>query len=91
MERLTLLAVGAIVPRKGYDVLVEALARLKDLPWRLVIVGDNTRSPETAASLDEDIARYGLSDRIEIAGPVSDERSGRALCGGGSVRAAVSL
>jgi glycosyltransferase involved in cell wall biosynthesis len=24
--------------------------------------------------LDEDIARYGLSDRIEIAGPVSEER-----------------
>jgi len=73
-EALTLLAVGAIVPRKGYDVLVEALARLKDHPWRLVIVGDNTRSPETAARLDDDIARYGLSDRIEIAGPVSEER-----------------
>jgi glycosyltransferase involved in cell wall biosynthesis len=73
-EPLMLLTVGAIVPRKGYDVLVEALARLKDHPWRLVIVGDNTRSPETAARLDEDIARYGLSDRIEIAGPVSEER-----------------
>jgi glycosyltransferase involved in cell wall biosynthesis len=73
-ETLTLLTVGAIVPRKGYDVLIEALARLKDHPWRLVIVGDNTRSPETAARLDEDIARYGLSDRIEIAGPVSEKR-----------------
>jgi glycosyltransferase involved in cell wall biosynthesis len=72
-KTLTLLTVGAIVPRKGYDVLVEALARLKDRPWRLVIAGDNTRSPETAAALDEDIARYGLSDRIEIAGPVSEE------------------
>ena len=71
---LTLLTVGSIVPRKGYDVLVEALAQLKDRPWRLVIAGDNTRSPETAARLDEDIARYGLSDRIEIAGPVSEER-----------------
>jgi glycosyltransferase involved in cell wall biosynthesis len=70
---LTLLTVGAIVPRKGYDVLVEALAQLKDHPWRLVIVGDNTRSPETAARLDEDIARYGLSDRIEIVGPVPEE------------------
>jgi glycosyltransferase involved in cell wall biosynthesis len=73
-ETLTLLTVGAIVPRKGYDVLVEALARLKDHPWRLVIAGDNTRSPETAARLDEDITRYGLSDRIEVAGPVSEER-----------------
>jgi glycosyltransferase involved in cell wall biosynthesis len=73
-ETLTLLTVGAIVPRKGYDVLVEALARLKDHPWRLVIAGDNTRSLETTARLDEDIARYGLSDRIEIVGPVSEER-----------------
>jgi len=71
---LMLLAVGAIVPRKGYDVLVEALARLKDRPWRLVIAGDNTRSPETAGRLDDDVARYGLSERIEIAGPVSEER-----------------
>jgi glycosyltransferase involved in cell wall biosynthesis len=73
-QALMLLTVGAIVPRKGYDVLVEALAQLKDHFWRLVIAGDNTRSPETAARLDEDIARYGLSDRIEIAGPVSDKR-----------------
>jgi glycosyltransferase involved in cell wall biosynthesis len=72
--KLTLLTVGAIVPRKGYDVLVEALAQLKDHSWRLVIAGDNTRSPETAGRLDEDITRYGLSDRIEIAGPVSEER-----------------
>jgi glycosyltransferase involved in cell wall biosynthesis len=72
-EPLMLLTVGAIVPRKGYDVLVEALARLKDHPWRLVIVGDNTRSPETVARLDEDIVRYGLSDRIEIVGPVPEE------------------
>jgi glycosyltransferase involved in cell wall biosynthesis len=72
-EPLKLLTVGAIVPRKGHDVLVEALARLKDHPWRLVIVGDNMRSPETAARLDEDIARYALSDRIEIVGPVPDE------------------
>jgi glycosyltransferase involved in cell wall biosynthesis len=73
-DTLMLLTVGAIVPRKGYDVLVEALARLKDLPWRLVIVGDNARSPETVARLEEDIARHGLSDRIEIAGPVSEQR-----------------
>ena len=67
-----LLSVGAIVPRKGYDVLVAALAKLSDLPWRLTIVGDRTRSPETAALLDIAIARAQLGDRIELTGAVPD-------------------
>ena len=62
-----LLAVGAVVQRKGFDVLVAALATLPDLPWRLTIVGDRGRDPEAVARLDADIVRYKLSDRI--AGP----------------------
>ena len=68
---VALLAVGAIVPRKGYDLLVAALARLKELPWRLVIAGDGGRSPDTLARLQADIARLGLADRIALRGAVS--------------------
>jgi glycosyltransferase involved in cell wall biosynthesis len=71
---VNLLAVGAIVPRKGYDVLVAALAMLKDLPWRLVIAGDRGRSPEAAAQVEGDIARHGLTARIEILGAVAPEQ-----------------
>ena len=71
---LALLAVGSLVRRKGYDVLVAALAELADLPWRLTIVGDRTRSPAIAMALDADIRARGLTDRIEIVGAVSDER-----------------
>jgi glycosyltransferase involved in cell wall biosynthesis len=71
---IALLAVGAVVPRKGYDVLVMALAQLKDLPWRLVIAGDRARSPECARKLDNDIARFGLGDRIVLTGAVTSER-----------------
>jgi glycosyltransferase involved in cell wall biosynthesis len=69
-----LLAVGAVVRRKGYDVLVEALATLRDLPWRLTIVGDRTRSPAAVAGLDADVRRHDLGDRISLTGAVDDER-----------------
>jgi glycosyltransferase involved in cell wall biosynthesis len=71
---LALLAVGALVPRKGYDVLIAALATLAELPWRLTIAGDRTRDPATAQRLAADIARCGLTERVTLAGAVPDER-----------------
>jgi glycosyltransferase involved in cell wall biosynthesis len=71
---VALLAVGAIVHRKGYDVLLAALARLADLPWRLTIVGDRGRESDAAARLDRDVARFDLADRVVVAGVVSAER-----------------
>jgi glycosyltransferase involved in cell wall biosynthesis len=71
---IALLAVGAVVPRKGYDVLIAALAELADLPWRLTIAGDRTRDPATADRLVRDIADRRLSNRVTVAGAVSNER-----------------
>jgi hypothetical protein len=65
------LSVGALVPRKGFDVLIAALATLTDLPWRLTLAGDRTRDPQVAAQLDADIAHHALGDRIVLAGEVS--------------------
>ena len=70
---IALLAVGAVVPRKGYDVLVAALARLKHWPWRLVIAGDCGRSVDTFRRLVADIAALGLGDRVQLAGTVTAE------------------
>lgn len=69
-----LLAVGAIVPRKGYDTLIAALATIPDLPWRLEIVGDRTRDPKAAARLDSDIAGLGLTGKVSVLGAVSAAR-----------------
>jgi glycosyltransferase involved in cell wall biosynthesis len=69
-----LVSVGAIVPRKGFDVLVEALAKLGDLPWRLDIAGDRGRDPDAAARLDAAIAAHGLGGRIAVLGAVPNER-----------------
>jgi glycosyltransferase involved in cell wall biosynthesis len=69
-----LFAVGAVVPRKGFDVLVEALAAMPGLPWRLTIAGDRTRDVKAAEQLDADIKQYGLTERIDVLGAVSAER-----------------
>jgi glycosyltransferase involved in cell wall biosynthesis len=71
---VALLAVGALVPRKGYDVLIAALAALADLPWRLTIAGDRTRDRATAQRLERDIADRGLAARVTLTGAVSDDR-----------------
>jgi len=69
-----LLAVGAVSKRKGFDVLIAALAALTDLPWRLTIAGDRSRDPEAATQLDADIRRHGLDDRVAVLGVVSRPR-----------------
>ena len=71
---IRLLSVGALVHRKGYDVLIAALATLANLPWRLTIAGDRTRNPAVAARLEADIARQRLDDRVQVLGAVSEER-----------------
>jgi glycosyltransferase involved in cell wall biosynthesis len=69
-----LLSVGSVVPVKGYDLLIRALATLADMPWRLTIAGDRTRNPAAAAQLDAEIAACDLGDRIAVLGAVPPER-----------------
>jgi glycosyltransferase involved in cell wall biosynthesis len=68
-----LLSVGAVVPRKGFDVLIAALATLGDLPWQLTIAGDRTRDLNATARLDADIAGHALENRVAVLGTVSPQ------------------
>jgi glycosyltransferase involved in cell wall biosynthesis len=70
---LSILSVGSVVPRKGFDLLVEALARNADLPWRLTIVGDRERRPDTVRQLDAIIVGHTLNGRISFTGAVAPE------------------
>jgi glycosyltransferase involved in cell wall biosynthesis len=65
-----LLAVGSLVHRKGYDVLVAAAAAVRDLDWRLTITGER-RDPGTATAIEAQIAALGLNDRVRLVGAVS--------------------
>jgi glycosyltransferase involved in cell wall biosynthesis len=69
-----LLSVGAVVPRKGFDILIAALAPIAELRWRLTIAGDLTRDPGTAAKLEATIQEHKLAGRIDLLGVVSQER-----------------
>ncbi len=62
-----------MVPRKGYDVLIEALDQLAELDWQLVIAGDCKRDLATAHDLAIAIARKRLEARVSLAGAVSEQ------------------
>lgn len=66
-----ILSVGTLTPRKGFDVLVEALAGIGDLDWTCTIAGSPDRHPVTAATVRAAVARHGLDDRIKLAGEVT--------------------
>jgi glycosyltransferase involved in cell wall biosynthesis len=73
--RTRLLCVAAVTRHKGQDLLVEALAAVRDLPWWCVLVGPLGREPEFVDELRGLIDRHRLGGRITLAGP----RSGEAL------------
>ncbi|KPI05578.1 glycosyl transferase group 1 [Actinobacteria bacterium OK006] len=64
-----LLCVAAVTPRKGQHRLIEALATVTDLPWSCVCVGGLTQDPTYVAQLRVLIEKYGLGDRLHLAGP----------------------
>ena len=69
-----LLSVGAVVPRKGFDILIAALAPLAELPWRLTIAGDLTRDQGDSGEACGDIEQHDFAGRIDLLGVVPPER-----------------
>jgi len=72
-EPLSILAVGAVSPRKAYTILVEALSVLTHRPWRLTIAGSSDRDPAALEELRRVIASHALEDRVVLTGEVSDD------------------
>lgn len=65
----TILTVASLTPRKGHDVLIEALGRLGDRDWRARFVGPTDRDKAHGARIAARIDEAELGDRIEIVGP----------------------
>ncbi|MDX2157853.1 MAG: glycosyltransferase family 4 protein [Hyphomicrobiaceae bacterium] len=68
-----LLSVGAMVPRKDYPLLLEALALVPSIDWHLDIVGNTDRDPAHAAEIHNAIDQLRLRERVAIRGRLSDE------------------
>ncbi len=66
-------AMGRFVPKKGFDMFIAALGRLRSqgVPFRAVLAGDG---PERAA-LEELAARHGLAEALAFPGWVDDKRT----------------
>lgn len=68
---------GALIPRKGLDVLLVALSLRRNAGWRLLVAGDG---PERAA-LQDQAAALGLLEQVEWLGAVSSGQVPQILAG----------
>ena len=67
-----MLCVATLTPRKGHDLLMNALAPLGTLNWTLTCVGDVTRSPAAVDALRMQIQAAGWEDRVVLTGEIGE-------------------
>ena len=63
-----ILYLGAVIPRKGLDILLRALAALPGAAWQLTVVGSLEAEPVYARRVCRLISRLGLSSRLRLTG-----------------------
>ncbi|HXF53564.1 MAG TPA: glycosyltransferase family 4 protein [Hyphomicrobiaceae bacterium] len=78
---LRMLAVGSLIPRKGYEILVEALRPLRHIDWRLDIAGALDAHSDTPRRVREAIERAGMTGRIALHGALDDRRLAELYAG----------
>jgi glycosyltransferase involved in cell wall biosynthesis len=69
-DPLRVLALGNIIPRKGLDVLLDALALLPAGSWRLTAAGSQEMDPAFVASIRQQIHGLGIAEHVHISEPL---------------------
>ena len=67
---------ATLTGRKGHDVLLRALAQIKDRPWSLTCAGSADEDPQAAAEIFALCRDLGLQDRVSFLGTVDAEQMG---------------
>lgn len=67
-SEVALLCVATVTPRKGYELLLTALAAIPQRNWRLTCAGSLDRDPATVARVRAQLRDTGLEDRVSLAG-----------------------
>ena len=73
LDTKLIVSLGNVQRRKGYDLLVEAIAPYRDTPnFRSVILG-GVNEPATMASLEARVAQLGMSDQVQFVGQATPD------------------
>jgi glycosyltransferase involved in cell wall biosynthesis len=65
---VALLCVATVTPRKGYELLISALAAIPQRNWRLTCAGSLDRDTATAARVRAKLRDSGFEDRVSFVG-----------------------
>ena len=76
-----LLCVASVIPGKGQDVLLAALAGLADLDWRCTLVGPADLDVDFVDALHKTAADTGIADRVVFAGALARRDLAAAYAG----------
>jgi glycosyltransferase involved in cell wall biosynthesis len=65
-----LLTVANYIDGKGIERALDALVRIRDLPWSWTVYGNSALDPKYFAAAERKAAAYGLLDRVKLLGPI---------------------
>jgi glycosyltransferase involved in cell wall biosynthesis len=68
-----LLTVANYIDGKGIGRALDALVRIKDLPWSWTVYGNHSLDPSYFAAAERKAAAYGLLERVKLKGPIPHE------------------
>jgi glycosyltransferase involved in cell wall biosynthesis len=67
-EAITLGTIGRLVPQKGHNILIEALAKIKDLDFECLIAGLGALED----NLEKQIKSSGLEEKVKLIGGIEN-------------------